>query len=190
MDNLVLESHFAIEAETRFDVAARESLLDDAFGASRFEKTCERLRVGRRPAEGLAFALRESGRLVGTIRLWSVMAGGVPALLLGPLAVARSHEGRGLGSHLMRHALAEAAGRGHRAVILVGDEAYYRRFGFKRASTENLVLPGPVERERFLALELAEGALDDAFGLVIATGERETFVRQVGRCAALERQAA
>jgi predicted N-acetyltransferase YhbS len=188
MDHASLISTLAIEAEIRADVVAREALLDAAFGPSRFEKTCERLRAGREPA--FAWSLIEDGRLIGTIRLWHIMAGGVPALLLGPLAVASSHEGRGFGARLMRHALNQAAVAGHRAVLLVGDEPYYRRFGFRRDLTENLVLPGPVQRERFLGLELQDGALDDAFGLVIATGERLPFVRHVGRSPALERVAA
>ncbi len=160
-----------LHAETRFDVAARERLLDAAFGTERFEKTSERLRAGRMPAEGLAFTMKAGGKLVGTIRLWSIVAGGVPALLLGPLAVAQSHAGLGLGSKLMRHALAEATWRGHRAVLLVGDAPYYNRFGFDGSLTNGLVLPGPVDRARFLGLELDHGALAPANGLVVATGE-------------------
>ncbi|MFM9973937.1 MAG: GNAT family N-acetyltransferase [Beijerinckiaceae bacterium] len=170
MDCAVMLSDLTIQAETRFDVVARERLLDAAFGMERYEKTSERLREERLPADGLAFALKTHGKLIGTIRLWNIRAGGVPALLLGPLAMAKSHEGMGLGSRLMHHALAEAIWRGHKAVILVGDAQYYSRFGFKAELTKSLVLPGPVERERFLGLELAAGALADACGLVTATG--------------------
>ncbi len=188
MDHASLIPTLAIEAESPRDVAAREALLDAAFGPSRFEKTSERLRAGRLPA--FAFSLIENGRLIGTVRLWHIMAGGAPALLLGPLAVAASHEGRGHGSRLMRHALSQAAAAGHEAVLLVGDAPYYGRFGFRRELTDNLVLPGPVQRDRFLGLELVPGALDDAFGLVIATGERVSFVRPAARSTALERVAA
>jgi predicted N-acetyltransferase YhbS len=55
-------------------------------------------------------------------------------------------------------------------VLLVGDEPFYRRFGFCRALTEQLRLPGPFERERFLGLELVPGALAGARGVVTATG--------------------
>jgi predicted N-acetyltransferase YhbS len=168
----------SVGLETRHDVAARERLLDAAFGAARFEKTCERLRAGRMHADGLAFTAKDKGKLVGTIRLWKIMAGGVPALLLGPLAVAKSHEGLGIGSKLIRHALIEAQRLGHKAIILVGDAPYYERFGFSRDLTDNLVLPGPVERERFLGRELIDGALDEAMGLVIATGERDRATQQ------------
>jgi predicted N-acetyltransferase YhbS len=178
----------SITPETRADAAAREQLLDAAFGAARFEKTCERLRAGRTAA--FAFALKTNGRLIGTIRLWHVMAGGVPALLLGPLAIDRAYEGQGLGSRLMRHALAEAAAGGNKAIILVGDAPYYSRFGFSRALTDNLVLPGPVDAARFLGLELVRGALDDAFGLVIATGEKAPRLCGAARSTAPERLAA
>lgn len=163
-----------IHPETRFDASARERLLDAAFGPARFAKTCERLREARLPSEGLAFTARAGGRLIGTIRLWDVMAGGVPALLLGPLAVDASQEGRGIGSALMRHALAEAARLGHKAVILVGDAPYYARFGFSPALAENLLLPGPVNLDRFLALELEQGALSRANGLVVASGRKDS----------------
>jgi predicted N-acetyltransferase YhbS len=181
MDCAVHIPSLTLAAETRFDAAQRERLLDAAFGADRHEKTSERLREGRLPAEGLAFTLKADGKLVGTIRLWSIAAGGVPALLLGPLAVAKSLEGMGLGSKLMRHALAEAAWRGHRAVLLVGDEPYYSRFGFEVALTEGLVLPGPVDRARFLGLELVDGALADARGLVAATGQFAPSGRRAAR---------
>src|ERR1700757_2361965 len=78
---------FAIRAERASDVVAREALLDACFGENRQTRTCQRLRDGRAPAEGLALSAVAQGRLVGTLRLWHVSAGGVPALVLGPLAV-------------------------------------------------------------------------------------------------------
>src|SRR6185503_19223339 len=81
---------FAIRAERASDVAAREALLDACFGENRHTRTCQRLRDGRMPAEGLAFSAVAEGRLVGTLRLWHVSAGGVSALVLGPLAVEAS----------------------------------------------------------------------------------------------------
>ena len=179
-----------ITLETPSDVSARERLLDAALGAARFSKTSERLREGRLPASGLAFSAKDSGKLVGTIRLWHIVAGGVPALLLGPLAIAKSHEGLGLGSRLMNLALTEAKALGHEAVLLVGDAPYYARFGFNRSVTENLMLPGPVDLERFLGFELVAGSLSGASGLVIATGEKQLLARRSARSTALERRAA
>lgn len=166
---------FEIADEAPGDVAAREALLDDAFGPARFLKPCERLRDGRLPARGLALVAKHEGRLVATMRMWPIFAGaGRPALLLGPLAVARDCRALGLGAAMIEEGLSRAAARNHRAVLLVGDAPYYARFGFDASFTESLVMPGPVERERFLGLELRDGALAGAAGRVSAAGARET----------------
>lgn len=161
---------FAIRAERTSDVTAREALLDVCFGSGRFARTCQRLRDGRMPAEGLAFSAVRKGRVVGTVRLWHVSAGGRPALVLGPLAVDPGCRALGLGAALMNHALAAAKAAGHGAVILLGDAPYYARFGFTTDKTTELALPGPFERDRLLGLELREGALDGANGVIMPTG--------------------
>ena len=216
---------FAIHDERASDVPAREALLDACFGENRHMRTCQRLRDGRAPAEGLAFSamaeglssrirssqgaphdwertsnsigttaglnlacgdsfgnspedacregagnFRNATRPVGTLRLWHVSAGGIPALMLGPLAVEDTCRKFGAGTALMDHALAAATARGHRAVILLGDAAYYGRFGFSVQKTAELSLPGPFERNRLLGLELREGALDGARGMIVPTG--------------------
>jgi predicted N-acetyltransferase YhbS len=164
---------FVIRAERASDVVAREALLDACFGANRHTRTCQRLRDGRAPAEGLALSVvRQDGqeRLVGTVRLWHVSAGGVPALMLGPLAVDDSCRELGVGAALMDQALAAATALGHGAVILLGDAPYYARFGFSSAKTSELALPGPFERDRLLGLELRQGALDGARGMIAPTG--------------------
>src|ERR1700742_4305387 len=161
---------FAIRAERASDVVAREALLDACFGDNRHTRTCQRLRDGRAPAEGLARSAVARGRLVGTVRLWHVSAGGIPALVLGPLAVDSAYRKLGVGAALMDHALAAARARGHRAVLLLGDAAYYERFGFSAAKTGELMLPGAYEQERLLGIELAPGALDGAWGMIVPTG--------------------
>ena len=164
-----------VAAECPADIAARDALLDRAMGPRWRRKASEKLRRGRLPAEGLAFVARDAaGRVVGTVRLWNVRAGqdGRAALLLGPLAVDPGVKAVGIGSALMRHAIGEARRLGHRAVLLVGDAAYYGRFGFSAAATGALAMPGPYERERFLALELEDGALDGAQGVLRASGRK------------------
>ena len=111
-----------IRAEISADVTAREALLDRAFGRTRQRKTSQRFRDDRLPAEGLAFtALSKSGRVIGTLRMWNVIAGSAgPALLLGPLAVDGRYQRRGIGRELMTHALNMAKVLGHTSVLLVG----------------------------------------------------------------------
>jgi predicted N-acetyltransferase YhbS len=164
---------FAIRGERASDAVAREALLDVCFGENRQTRTCQRLRDGRAPAEGLALsAVRQGrqGRLVGTVRLWHVSAGGVAALVLGPLAVDPSCRKLGVGAALVKQALASAKARGHGAVILLGDASYYARFGFSADKTGGLSLPGPFERDRLLGLELRAGALDGASGMIVPSG--------------------
>lgn len=162
-----------IRKEMTKDIAAREALLDRAFGDTRFTKAAERLREGRMPAYGLSFVATTTNRVVGTVRLWHVSAGPArPALLLGPLAVDDARRGLGIGAALMRRATEAAHQLGHKAVLLVGDAPYYGRFGFTAEKTGALWMPGPYERDRLLARELVPGALDGARGLINATGER------------------
>ena len=161
---------FAIRAERASDVVAREALLDACFGANRHTRTCQRLRDGRAPAEGLALSAVARGKVVGTVRLWHVSVGGIPALVLGPLAVEVASRELGVGAALMDHALAAATARGHHAVILLGDAPYYVRSGFSGAKTSALSLPGPFERDRLLGLELRDGALDGVWGMIAPTG--------------------
>lgn len=174
-------SAFIIDIETPADVVARETLLDRVMGADRRTKSSEKIRHNRVPAEGLALVARDhDGHVIGTVRLWNVEAGinragnAVDALLLGPLAVDCAHEGKGIGSALMRAVLLEAKKRGHGGVLLVGDAAYYERFGFFAEKAAHLVMPGPFARARFLALELKAGWLEGAAGMVVASGRKLT----------------
>ena len=160
-----------IRRERKADVAPCEALLDVSYGPIRFSKTSERLREGRRP--GLSFVAASGRRLVGTVRLWDVSAGpGRPALLLGPLAVDPAQRCRGVGSALMRHALRVATRRGHRAVLLAGDAAYYGRFGFSAERTGTLWLPGLADKSRLLGRELVAGAFEGVRGAIRAPAQK------------------
>lgn len=169
-----------LRAEKPGDGSARNALLDRAMGPKWRRKASHKLRRGRVPARGLAFvACDAAGHIVGTVRLWNVTMGedggegGKAALLLGPLAVDPSVKSAGIGAALMRHAIEATRQLGHGVVLLVGDAAYYGRFGFMADKTGNLAMPGPYERERFLALELVEGALDGASGTLVAAGRKK-----------------
>jgi predicted N-acetyltransferase YhbS len=119
--------------------------------------------------------------------LWHVSAGGIPALVLGPLAVDSAYRKVGIGAALVTRALAAASTSGHKAVLLLGDASYYERFGFSAAKTSNLLLPGPFEQERLLGLELTEGALDGAWGMIVPSGapaRQPARVSEGGRLAA------
>ena len=168
----------SIRIEKTTDVTAREALLDEAYGPSRFRKPSEKIRRGRQPAEGLALVAVDGDRIVGTARLWHVACGDRPALLLGPVAVACDRQREGIGAALIAQAVDAARARGHRAIVLVGDAPYYGRFGFTSDKTGALAMPGPFERHRLLGLELVPGALDGAAGVIVATGRPVTKTRR------------
>lgn len=161
---------FEISSEIPADRPEIEALLDACFGLGRRTKTSYRFREGETPIPGLSFVARDAdGRLVGAISFWRLMIGeaGLPAVLLGPLAVAPDLQGKGIGRALMGRGIAATKTRGHRLIILVGDEPYYGRVGFRQAPEGQFILPGPVDPNRLLYLELAPGALAAARGLVL-----------------------
>lgn len=151
------------------DHAAIEHLLDLSFGSDRFSKTSYRLREGNSAAPGLSLVVRDPGVGVsGTISFWPLVVGEAktPALLLGPLAVHPDRQNLGIGLRLMREGLARARAQGHGLVLLVGDEPYYGRVGFRTLPKDLLAMPGPVNPDRFLYLELREGALNGVSGML------------------------
>jgi predicted N-acetyltransferase YhbS len=161
----------SIVNERRNQVEAREALLDQVMGSIRFRRASNRIREGRTPAIALS-AQNQTGMLVGTVQLWHVTADGLEgALLLGPLAVDPAHQGAGIGNALMQLAIGEALERGFSSIILVGDPAYYGRFGFSAELAEKLAMPGPFERHRLQARELIPAALADARGVLKASGK-------------------
>ncbi|MEQ9151720.1 MAG: N-acetyltransferase [Parvibaculaceae bacterium] len=161
-----METNMKIVLETESRTPAVEKLVAEAFGPDRFAKTVYRLREGVEHDTSFALVAVDNGEVVGTLRFWPIEIDGTPALLLGPLVTAPSRQGKGVGSRLMHAGLARAAAQGHRIVVLVGDEPYYRRFGFTRALARRLELPGWVDPTRFLARELVAGALSGVSGMI------------------------
>lgn len=160
---------FTIRPESPLDDAAIERLHDRAFGPGRYARTAFRLREGQdADTSRFCFSALVGTLLVGSVRQSPVMAGAVPALMLGPLTVDPSFEGVGLGSALVRKALDSARLGGETLVFLVGDAPYYARFGFGIVPDGQLMLPGPVDQRRFLAAELVDGALAGAHGMIRA----------------------
>jgi predicted N-acetyltransferase YhbS len=156
-----------IRHELPADAAAIERLHERAFGPGRFARTAFRLREGVPPDANLTFAAHVGTFLVGSIRVTPVSAGGSTALMLGPLTVDPAFEGRGIGAALMNRSIEAARAAGYDLIMLVGDAPYYARFGFRPIPPGQLVLPGPADPARFLALELVEGVLAQRRGAVM-----------------------
>ena len=151
---------------TPADMPAIEKLDERAFGPGRFALSAYRLREGVSPDPDLSFVAHVGTLLVGANRMTAIACGGKPALLLGPLTVDPAFRSRGIGEALMGKSMEAARNGGHKLVILVGDEPYYRRVGFKRAPQGRLTMPGPVDPARLLYCELTEGAFEGVAGAI------------------------
>ena len=160
-----------IRAEVPADREAIEHLHERAFGPGRFARTAFRLRERAPELPALSFTAVVGTLLVGNVRVSPLSIGPEPALALGPLAVEPAFEKRGIGAALMARALEAARSGGHTLMLLVGDEPYYGRFGFVRASAGKLQMPGPVDPARLLLAELAPGAIERASGKVVGSRE-------------------
>jgi predicted N-acetyltransferase YhbS len=150
--------------ETSGDAPAIERLHERTFGPGRYAKTAYRLREQVTHCPDLSFTARIGTLLVGSVRLLPVRVGEAKALLLGPLTVEPPFRERGVGQALIARALEAARAKGHRLVILVGDEPYYSKCGFKRVPLGRAIMPGPVDPIRLLVAELSPGAFDGVSG--------------------------
>jgi predicted N-acetyltransferase YhbS len=160
---------FRLLPETPRDRDEVEMLLDTAFAPGRTALSSYRLREGVAPVAALCRVARDDyDALAGCIRFWPIRIGaaGHPALLLGPVAVHPTRQGEGLGALLIMDALERARDAGWTRAVLVGDEPYYRRFGFTRDTAAGIDFPPPTNRDRILARALADGAFDGVSGMV------------------------
>jgi len=157
--------------ETADDALAIERLHERTFGPGRYAKTAYRLREQVVHRLDLSFTARIGTLLVGSVRLSPVRLGEVKALLLGPLTVEPPFRERGIGQALIARAVAEARAQGHHLMILVGDEPYYAKSGFRPVPRGRLVMPGPVDPARLLVAELVPGAFEGVSGPVRAEWE-------------------
>lgn len=155
---------FTILPETADDAPAIERLHERTFGPGRYARTAERIREGARHRLDLSFTARVGTLLVGSVWLTPIRIGETPALLLGPLTVEPPFRDRGIGLKLIERALVEAKAKGHRLVVLVGDEPYYAKAGFKPIPKRRAVMPGPVDPGRLLVAELVEGSFEGVSG--------------------------
>ncbi|WP_137045727.1 GNAT family N-acetyltransferase [Pseudolabrys sp. FHR47] len=160
------ELDLTIVPETPSDALAVERLNERTFGPGRYARSAYRIREGRSHLLELSFVARIGTLMVGSIRLTPVCIGDTPALLLGPLTVEPPFRSRGVGAALMSRALKDAKAKGYKLVVLVGDEPYYGRSGFKRIPKGQVKMPGPVNPARLLVNELVPGAFDGVTGLI------------------------
>jgi len=148
------------------DADAIERLHERTFGPGRFVLSAYRLREHVDHLLDLSFTARIGTLLVGSVRQLPICIGDTPALMLGPLTVEPPFRKRGVGRALLDRALDDAKKAGHRLVLLVGDETYYSRVGFKTVPKGRATMPGPVDHSRLLVAELVEAAFDGVSGTI------------------------
>jgi predicted N-acetyltransferase YhbS len=158
---------YKLEVENADDMWEVESLYDTCFAPGREALSSYRLRDGVLKVTDLCLVARdELGIVSAAIRYWPIHIGPqkIVALLLGPIAVHPTRQGEGLGGLLMQDSMERARVLGWERVMLVGDEPYYRRFGF--TLLKDVRMPPPTNPERVLGVALVEGAWDRVTGLV------------------------
>lgn len=147
-----------VRSENQTDAAAISALITAAFVDAEHADGTEAEIVERlRASDGLSISLVavEDGEIVGHVAFSPVSLGRASGYYgLGPVAVHRDHRRRGVGAELIRTGLDQLRDRGAKGCVVLGDPAYYRRFGF--ACDERVTLAG-VPAEYFQILRLTDG---------------------------------
>lgn len=150
-----------VRAERAADLDAIRRVNEEAFGREVEAHIVERLR--KRGALTVSLVAVENGEVVGHIAFSPVTIESGPssfeAMGLGPIAVLPAHQGKGVGSQLVRAGLDECRRLGYEVVFLVGHAEYYPRFGFVRARPRGIECEVEVPDDAWMVLELREGAL-------------------------------
>lgn len=151
------------------DLPAIERLHEDVFGPGRFARSAYRVREGKGLFSRFCRLAECDGKVIAALRLTQILVGDTgQAALLGPIVVAQGHVNKGFGRRLIVESLEEMRQAGLELVVLVGDEPYYGRLGFKLVPGGQITFPGPVNPERILAYELEPGALARFKGRICA----------------------
>ena len=158
------QPNFVLEPETPEDAEEILRLNERVFGPGRFARTAYRLRETTAQDLSLSFVARIGSLLIGANAMTPILIGESPALLLGPLIVEPVFRSQGIGEALVNRSLDAARAAGWKLVVLVGDEPYYARMGFKRAPAGRVLMPGPVDPARVLVCELQESAFAGVSG--------------------------
>lgn len=159
-----------IREETTADFDGVRTLLNDAFGGNAEARLVDRLRASNRIT--LSLVAEEGGRVLGHV-LFSPIGIGTgsgkekSAIALAPLAVHPAFQRLGIGSALSSAGIARLRDAGQERVLVLGDPAYYPRFGFQPAARYKVRCPFPAPEEAFMALELQPGAFSNCAGMAV-----------------------
>lgn len=168
--------HMIIRRETETDFERIYELIKVAFQTAKVadgneQDFANQLRTGTNYIPELALAAADRGQLIGHIMLTKncIDQGNgqlFEALLLAPLAVELAYRSMGVGSKLINESFRLAKEMGYRAVFVVGDPAYYQRFGFKSSVHWGIKNTHNIPDEYVMACELIPGALQGVNGTI------------------------
>jgi len=165
-----------IRQEQEEDYKITEYVVEEAFKVAEYADHTEQFLVAKlRNSDAfvpeLSLVAECNGEIIGHIMLTKILIRNdereEESLSLAPLSVLPEYQNEGVGSKLIEEALKTARNLGFKSVIVLGHNLYYPKFGFKPAKTWGITSPFDVRDEFFMALELQEGSLKDASGLVI-----------------------
>jgi putative acetyltransferase len=150
-----------IRAESATDAAGIRAVVEAAFGRAAEAELIDQLRADGNAV--ISLVATQEDALVGHAML-STMSAPFRALGLGPVAVSPGRQRRGVGRRLIEEGLARARAGAWQGVFVLGDPAYYRRFGFDAEAAAGFASPyaGP----HFMALALGADALPIQSGSV------------------------
>ncbi|EJF89214.1 GNAT family N-acetyltransferase [Bartonella tamiae] len=163
-DGIKNKDEFIVLNETQFHLESINRLNAEAFGPARFTRAAHLLREKGGHDLNLSFIVEYNSQIIGTIRMTPVKLSDLEGYLLGPIVIAQDFKNEGLGSQLIVRSIESAKNHNADFIILVGDEPYYRKFGFKKALYEDIKMPAPVNPERLLILELKQNSIEKAIG--------------------------
>lgn len=152
-----------IRPETPADIDAIRTLTEAAFGQPDEARLVDMLREDGDAA--ISLVAEQHAQIIGHV-LFSPMAAPVKTLGLAPVSVSPNHQRRGIGAQLIRHGLSRAKLDGWQASFVLGDPAYYMRFGYSVEAAKGFTnqFAGPY----FMAQELTPGALKTPFAVSYA----------------------
>lgn len=172
---------FKIRQEMIIDYLQTEKLVQQAFNEVEMSDQSEHilvaaLRKGAAFVPELSLLAEVDGELAGHLLLTRQVIRGaegeeVETLALAPISVVPTAQGLGIGSRLIEAGLAQARRLGFQSVFVLGHPDYYSRFGFKPASIWGIQAEFDVPDEAFMGLELVEGSLEEAKGILVYSAE-------------------
>ena len=165
MNNVIIRQEHECDYEQVFKVV-KMAFENEEFSDKDEHNLVERLRKSEAFVPELSVVAEIAGKIVGHILFTEITIGGEIALALAPVSVSPDYQGLGIGAKLIKAGHEVAGTLGYKAIVLLGHEGYYPRFGYVKASLYGIEAPFDVPDESFMVLELKENSLEEFNGIV------------------------